>query len=53
MNNVLAHMGGADELAFVAVPLAVTALLLWLARRRAAEEEAEASGNGGGQGEDG
>jgi cbb3-type cytochrome oxidase subunit 3 len=45
MNNVLAHAGGADELALVALPLAVTALLLWWARRHAADEEAEASGN--------
>ena len=38
MQNVVAHMGGADELAFVAVPLAITAVLLWFARRRAADE---------------
>lgn len=38
MQTVVAHMGGADELAFVAVPLAITAVLLWVARRRAADE---------------
>jgi hypothetical protein len=41
---VTAHQGGLDELALVAVPLAVLAVLLWLAGRRAArevEEEAE------------
>lgn len=31
---VLAHMGGMDEVAVVARPLVVTAVLLWLARRR-------------------
>ena len=34
MQNVVAHMDGTDELAFVAVPLAITAVLLWVARRR-------------------
>lgn len=52
MNQVLAHMGGADELALVALPLAVTALLLWFARRRAADEE-EAAADDGGEGERG
>ncbi len=35
IGSVLAHQGGWDELAFVAVPLAVFALLLWVAQRRA------------------
>jgi hypothetical protein len=35
---VTAHQGGLDELALVAVPLAVLAVLLWLAGRRAARE---------------
>lgn len=36
-----AHQGGLDELALVAVPLAVVAALLWLAARRAAREHDE------------
>ncbi|MBW3548597.1 MAG: hypothetical protein KY452_10745 [Actinobacteria bacterium] len=41
---MIAHQGGLDELAFVAVPLAVLALLLWLAARRAAREVDEDAG---------
>jgi hypothetical protein len=32
---VLAHQGGWDEILFVAVPIALLALVLWLANRRA------------------
>jgi hypothetical protein len=32
---VLAHQGGWDELLLAAVPLAVFALILWVANRRA------------------
>lgn len=32
---ILAHQGGWDEALFVALPLAVVAGLLWLAKRRA------------------
>ncbi|MBW3580784.1 MAG: hypothetical protein KY447_06440 [Actinobacteria bacterium] len=38
---VVAHQGGWDEVIFVVVPLAILAVLLWLARRRA-EDEADA-----------
>jgi cyanate permease len=38
---VLAHQGGWDEALFVAVPMAVFAGLLWMAKRRA-EREADA-----------
>ena len=44
--RVLAHEGGWDEALFVAVPMAVFAVLLWVAKRRAEAEvaaEAEAS----------
>lgn len=37
---MVAHQGGWDEALFVAVPMAVFAVLLWVAKRRA---EAEAS----------
>ncbi|MBW3615536.1 MAG: hypothetical protein KY439_09555 [Actinobacteria bacterium] len=40
MYDVLAHMGGVDEAAVVALPLVATAVLLWFARRRAADDEA-------------
>ena len=43
---VTAHQGSLDELAFVAVPLAVLALLLWLAARRAAGETDKESEQG-------
>ena len=46
MYDVLAHMGGVDEAAVVVLPLVVTAVLLWFARRRAPDKEA-AEGNGG------
>lgn len=36
---MLAHQGGWDEALFVVVPIAVLALLLWLAARRAAGEQ--------------
>lgn len=47
---VLAHQGGWDEALFVALPIAVLAILLWVARRRAereAAEEAEETGDKG------
>ncbi len=48
--EVVAHQGGWDEAIFVAVPMAVLAALLWLAKRRAdAETQGEA---GGAQSED-
>lgn len=34
----LAHQGGWDEAIFVAVPMVILAVLLWLARRRAESE---------------
>lgn len=44
--DVLAHQGGWDEILMVAGPLAVFALVLWLANKRAnlklAEQEAAA-----------
>lgn len=39
---VLAHQGGWDEALFVLVPVALFAVLLWLANRRAARRLAEA-----------
>ncbi len=42
---VVAHQGGWDEAIFVVVPLAILAVLLWLARRRA-DDEADADGAG-------
>ncbi len=54
MRDVLAHMGGVDEVAFVVVPLAVMALLSWLGRRRGANDDApeneDRHGGGGGDG---
>ena len=51
--QVLAHEGGWDEILMVAGPLAVIAVLLWLANRRVsaklAEAEAESSGDGSDQ----
>jgi hypothetical protein len=42
---VLAHQGGWDEVLLVAGPLAVIAVLLWLANRRVHHElEQQASG---------
>ncbi len=49
-SRVIAHQGGLDELAFVAVPLAVLALLLWLAARRAAREADKEAGQEHGDG---
>ena len=40
MTVVLAHQGGWDEALFVAVPMAVFASLLWVAKRRAEAEAA-------------
>ncbi len=42
---VVAHQGGWDEAVFVAVPMVILAVLLWLARRRA-EREVDAEGAG-------
>jgi hypothetical protein len=39
---VIAHQGGWDELAFVALPIALFAGLLAIANRRAARQQAEA-----------
>jgi cyanate permease len=39
----LAHQGGWDEALFVAVPMAVFAVLLWIAKRRAEAEAAAAA----------
>jgi hypothetical protein len=36
LSTVLAHQGGWDEMIMVAVPIAVFAVLLWIANRRAA-----------------
>ncbi|MGI9119953.1 MAG: hypothetical protein ACR2G7_07525 [Acidimicrobiales bacterium] len=50
---VVAHQGGWDEAFLVAIPMAVLAGLLWLAKRRAEAEgraggsEAEAEGDAG------
>lgn len=43
---VLAHQGGWDEALFVAVPLAIFAVLLQIAKRRA-EAEAESADDEG------
>lgn len=43
MAIVLAHQGGWDEGLLVAVPMAVFAGLLWVAKRRAEAEEAAAT----------
>lgn len=37
----LAHQGGWDEALFVAVPMAIFAALLWVAKRRAEAEAAD------------
>jgi hypothetical protein len=37
---IVAHQGGWDEALFVAVPMAVFAALLWVAKRRAEAEAA-------------
>ena len=39
---MLAHQGGWDEVGLVVGPMAVLALLLWIANRRATKLEAEA-----------
>ncbi len=47
---MLAHQGGWDEILLVVGPLAVIALLLWVANRRVSAQlaaEAAAEGNGG------
>ena len=36
---VLAHAGGLDEIAFVAVPIVVFLTLQWLSRRKARQEQ--------------
>ena len=41
MVSLLAHQGGWDEALFVLVPLAVFAVLLGLAKRRAEKEQRE------------
>ncbi len=35
MAHVFAHQGGWDEALFVAIPIVLVALLLWVANRRA------------------
>lgn len=51
---LLAHQGGWDEIMLVATPIAVFAVLLWIANRRARrrlEDELEADGTGEDRGE--
>ena len=38
---VLAHQGGWDEALFVAVPMLIFVVLLWIAKRRAEAEAGE------------
>lgn len=45
--SVLAHQGGWDELLMVLVPIAIFALLLVVANRRASQIERENSEGGG------
>lgn len=40
---ITAHQGGWDEALFVAAPIAVFAVLLWVAKRRAEAEAAAAA----------
>ena len=42
--TILAHQGGWDEALVVAVPIAVFALILWLANRTAARLQREQEG---------
>ena len=42
LEPVLAHQGGWDEMLMVAAPIALIALVLWLANRRANRIQAEA-----------
>jgi cyanate permease len=44
LGAVLAHQGGWDELLIVAGPLAVVAVLLWLANRRVHQQLDERAG---------
>ncbi len=42
MSEVFAHQGGWDEALFVAIPMVLVALLLWVANRRASQAEPRA-----------
>lgn len=46
LSAVLAHQGGWDEIAFVAVPLLLFAGMLFVANRRATEQAAAAQRDG-------
>jgi hypothetical protein len=47
--GVLAHQGGWDEILLVAAPIALLALLLWRANKKAARAEADEAGRRNGE----